>query len=125
MAILDILIPGDISPSATDVKIDSILLHVSSKIDNYPDLIKQGTTWFNITAMKSFNQAYIELSTDLKTKIIEVAFKQANMTLPKVFIECIRDDAMTAYYQIEASWSGMLLAQPIQTQGYPQYDKPT
>jgi hypothetical protein len=124
-SILDILIPRDISPSATDVKLDSILLHVSSKIDNYPDLIKQGTSWFNITALKSFNQTYIELPTHLKTKIIEVAFEQANMTLPKVFIERIRDDAMTAYYQIEASWSGMLLEQPIQPWGYPQHDKPT
>ncbi|WP_062269525.1 gluconate 2-dehydrogenase subunit 3 family protein [Endozoicomonas arenosclerae] len=123
-SVLDVLIPGDSTPGATDLKIEESLLDTASQIPRYPELIQQGTQWFNTTSLRSFYKPFPELAPNAQIRIVEAAFNQPEMTLPRVFIERIREDAMTLYYHNSASWTGMDINRPIQPLGYPDHEEP-
>ncbi|MFT7300640.1 MAG: hypothetical protein ACI89Z_001101 [Porticoccus sp.] len=123
-AILDVLIPRDLTPSATDLDLGQSIVDIAAQIPRYPELIEQGLKWFESTSTKSFHKPFSSLPLDTQIQIVDVAFKQPEMTLPRVFIERLRDDAMTLYYHNSAAWEGMDIDRPIQPIGYPKHDKP-
>lgn len=120
---LDILIPRDITPSATDLKLDVAIMSLADQVSRYPELLEQGLGWLESTSIRSFNKAFLELQLKHQNLIVDAAFNQPDMTLPKVFIERLRDDVMTLYYHHNAAWKGMAIEQPIQPTGYPKHDK--
>ncbi|MGI9280533.1 MAG: gluconate 2-dehydrogenase subunit 3 family protein [Endozoicomonas sp.] len=123
-SILDVLIPRDQTPSATDLDLDRSITEIAAQIPNYPELLQQGTQWFENTSIQSFNASFPDLIIHSQELIVEASFKQPEMTLPRVFIERLRDDVMTLYYHNSASWGGMEIDRPIQPIGYPEHEEP-
>lgn len=123
-AILDILIPRDTTPSASDLGLDLSIMSLAEQVPRYPELIEQGLLWFESTCVKSFNKSFTDLQSNTQNRIVEVAFSQPEMTLPRVCIERLRDDTMTLYYHNNVTWKETGIIRPIQPVGYPEHNEP-
>lgn len=116
---LDVLIPRDSTPSASDINIDQKLIKKASGIDNYHQLLVEGTQWLNVQSLKYWRLPFHELSDDNKEKLVDAAFNAPVGTLPQVFMTWVRDDAMQLYYSDPRSWPGLVISTPPQPNGYP------
>lgn len=116
---LDVLIPRDSTPSASDINIDQKLINKASGIANYHRLLVEGTQWLNAQSLKYWGLPFNELSADKKEKLVDAAFKAPVGTLPQVFMTWVRDDAMQLYYSDPRSWPGLAISTPPQPNGYP------
>jgi hypothetical protein len=55
--------------------------------------------------------------------IINEGLKYPNNTLPKVFLERIRQDTMAFYYARQESWLGLGHTKILQPHGFPSFDR--
>lgn len=116
---LDVLIPRDSTPSASDINLDQKLINKASGIANYHRLLVEGTQWLNAQSLKYWGLPFNELPADNKEKLVDAAFKAPVGTLPQVFMTWVRDDAMQLYYSDPRSWPGLAISHPPQPNGYP------
>lgn len=120
-AVVDLIIPRDATPSASDIGVHNRILDAAQKIPNYSQLLAEGLGWIEQNAQVDFNLPFLGLSTSAQTEIMAVAFEAPPQSLPSVFAHRIRADALKAYYQDARSWTGMGFDQPIQPMGYPDF----
>lgn len=117
--LLDVLIPRDVSPSASDLHLHHELMDVAHAIPNYPYMIDAGLSWLEQSALMSFNRDFLYLTANQKERLIDAAFRQPAQTLPKVFVERVRDDSMSLYYEHPSVLLSLGINGPIQPRGYP------
>ncbi|NVK06022.1 MAG: hypothetical protein HWD81_00630 [Marivivens sp.] len=124
IAFLDMLIPRDeTSPPASELSLSDRLIDLGRSIPNYLDMIFLGAQWLQSASMRSSGKSFDELPLVAKFQLTKAAFSQPIDSLPFVFANRIKDDALTLYYSHPASWSVVGLESPIQPNGYPDFMK--
>lgn len=122
-AFLDTLIPADETPSATALGIDRLLLAEAVGRTNYPELLAEGTAWLESEAAAAGLAHFAAAADAVRERIVASAFAAEQGTLPRVFAEFMRQDAMRLYYAQPGSWPGMIDGPP-QPLGYLSVDLP-
>lgn len=120
-AIVDLIIPRDATPSASDIGVHHRILEAAKEIPNYPQLLAEGLGFIERNAQIGFNASFLELATGAQTEIMAAGFEAPPLSLPFVFADRIRADTLKQYYQDARSWTGMGFDQPIQPMGYPDF----
>jgi hypothetical protein len=123
VAFIDALIPADITPSASQLKLHQTLLLYAKEIKNYPELIQLGCQWLDNQADLINQQPFLRLSVEQQNLIIKKAANSVELSIPAQFFSHIRQDLFRFYYANPASWSGLDISPPQPT-GYLSYFRP-
>lgn len=123
VAFIDALIPSDITPSASQLKLHETLLLHAKEIKNYPELIQIGCQWLDNQSDRLYQQSFLQLSTEQQDLIINKAANSDALSIPAQFFSHIRQDLFRFYYANPASWTGLDITAP-QPNGYINYFKP-
>lgn len=120
--LLDEIIPADETPSATQLDVHTDLLKFAGSIPNYNLMLVEGASWLNQYSKEVIGgDSFERISNTKRMEVLNVAFASQLGTLPRVFVERIRNDAFRLYYQKQQSYSSILSMRPIQPFGYPDY----
>lgn len=119
--IIDVIIPRDATPSASDLQLHEHLFDLGNNIPNYTNLLMAGTQWIEQSAQLSFNTSFRKASNRQQHRLIEAAFSQAPRSLANVFINRVRNDVMALYYEHPSAWQELPINGPIQPLGYPEH----
>jgi hypothetical protein len=119
--LLDVLIPKDISPSATELRVHEKIWDQARSIKNYEAMLRQGVTWLDQQAqLNGSSSGYLGLSLVKKNQCIALALQSPPMTLPRVFMERLMEDAFRLYYTQLDAYKHIKDMKPIQPFGYPK-----
>ena len=118
-AFVDVIVPPDVTPGAADLGIHNALLALAPRRTNYPALLSEGTAWLDESAGGNFAGAHPKE----QQRVVKIAFTARPGTLPRVFVEFLREDIMRLYYAEPQSWDG-LIDGPPQPMGYPDANLP-
>lgn len=120
--LLDEIIPADEAPSATQLNVHNDILNEAVNIPNYNLMLIEGVSWLNEYSIKVIGGNSFEgISASKRIEVITFAFASPLGTLPRVFVDRIRQDAFRLYYQKQLAYSSILSMRPIQPFGYPDY----
>jgi hypothetical protein len=114
---LDVLIPKDVTPSASELEIHQKLLQHAYRIDNYIVLLQQGLEWLDIQSRKYFMNNYVSLKASEKEKITFLSSSGEAPSIVQLFFSRVKNDAIFIYYTQPESWKGMI-SSPPQPYGY-------
>ena len=117
---LDTLLPADATPSATGLGIDSHLLAVHRKAGS-AQLLADGCAWLDGQARALGKSGFAALPEAQREAIVGRAATAAPGSLPNVFFQRMRRDAMRAYYALPASWAALGYRGPPQPRGFPDH----
>ena len=121
-AFLDVLIPKDETPAASELGIHTkIILHAYS-VENYIPLLKLGMDWLDNQSQISFSKNYKELGKKEQEKLAYIASSQEAPSVVQLFFDRIKNDAFFMYYTQPDSWKGMI-GSPPQPYGYPDFQE--
>ncbi len=123
-SLLDVLIPADETPSASQLGIPAKILALAERVPNYSVMLSEGARWLNQLASQSHGRPFLMLKVPEQDSILEKAFTSPVGTLPYVYLHRIREDSMRLYYQDPRSWRGTGISRPLQPLGYPLHDRP-
>lgn len=118
---LDVLIPEDMSPSASQVNLDAELLKHAGSVENYSKLIFLGCQWLDLQSNAIFGDKFMRLGFEQKNRVVEILSKNPVGSVPAQFFSRLRRDAFTLYYAKPRSWRGINFPGPTQPLGYPNY----
>ena len=117
---LDILIPKDITPSASQLDIPSKLVRHAHSIENYIFLLRQGLTWINSHSRHNYKSNFSNLTVGQQEKITHAAASAEAPAIVQLYFTRVRNDSFFIYYSQPDSWSGMIESAP-QPSGYMDY----
>ncbi len=120
-AFVDTLIPPDLTPSASQLKLDRRLVAHAARIVNYPQLLELGAQWLDAQASAQYGLAFEALRPEQRDRIVAQAEASPRNGIPKMFFDRVLADLMSFYYAEPASWAGMGFESPPQPRGYPDY----
>jgi hypothetical protein len=124
-AFLDVLIPADESPSATQLDIHLKILRRAEKDVSYWLMLKQGCRWLDKRARDAGRPAFPELAPPQQESLVEQAATNPGAPGIKDFFQTLRDDAFRLYYADPRSWAGLGgYSGPPQPLGFPDYTHP-
>ena len=122
--LLNVLIPKDISPSATELLVHEKIWEQARSIKNYDAMLRQGVAWLDQQAqLNGSSSGYLGLSFTQKNQCIAIALKNPPMTLPRVFMERLMEDAFRFYYTQVEAYKHIKDMKPIQPLGYPKHHR--
>lgn len=122
-AVLDTLIPRDITPSATDLGVDKAIEQGPGAQVPYRDKTIAGLLWCDEQARAMFGRGFVELSEVDRDAVLQAALVVPTNPMPQRFVLSLRDDAFLHYYAHPDAWKGLAYEGPPQPQGYPSYYK--
>lgn len=123
-AFLDVLLPEDGSPSATQLGIDQQLYSHAAAIENYPWLLQLGCQWLDQQAFTAADVSFRQLSPETMDEIVRRAEMSPETSVQKLFFERVKSDTFTFYYGHPASWGAIGFSGPIQPLGFPDFSVP-
>jgi hypothetical protein len=116
---LDTLIPADQTPSATTLDVDKKIVAAATLDHRLRRLIKTGCAWLDAQAKDRYGvENFSSLSETQREHVVALAAAEKMDTLPRVFLERLRQDAFFHYYAQPASWSELPYAGPPQPKGH-------
>ncbi|NKB56674.1 MAG: hypothetical protein GKS00_10085 [Alphaproteobacteria bacterium] len=115
---LDTLIPRDETGSATDFGIDRRIIDKASRSKRYMRLLRSGCQWLDLEARKVGGGGFAGLDPATQEAIVTRAAEARPRSLPRVFFDVARSDAMRAYYANPASWKTLGYKGPPQPEGF-------
>jgi Gluconate 2-dehydrogenase subunit 3 len=121
-AYVDVLIPADETPSASALDVDKQLQTVAKGKPDYQRLLELGLDWLNARAQSSFGANFPDLNEEKREAVVRQAAAAPYNTLPRVFFERTRADALYFYYSRPESWRGIAYYRgPPQPLGFLDY----
>ncbi len=120
---LDTLIPADITPSATELKIDELLTLKADRNRAYATLLTQGCNWLDQQARNRSQQSFKLLPENERIAIIASAESGDPRSLASQFYFASRNDAFFHYYAHPKSQTCLTNAGTPQPLGYPDHNK--
>ena len=124
-AFLDRLIPADeVSPSASEVGVDAAILADAQKNRQLARLVELGVRWLDGEARRDGAQAFHEMAEDRQLLVMRTAERQRPGSVPRVFFENMRHQAVGHYYADPRSWPALGYAGPPQPKGFMDYQQP-
>jgi hypothetical protein len=121
-AFLDVLIPKDETPSASELNTHTKIIAHGYRIENYIVLLQQGLAWLDRQSVTYFMKPYAALSTREQERVTYLASTQDAPSIVQLFFSRIKNDALFIYYTQPESWKGMIESPP-QPYGYPDFQE--
>jgi len=122
IVLLDILIPEDTTPSASQLGVHKDIFAHSKTINNYQLMLQKGAEWLNVNSLKLGRRTgFVSATFQTQEKLIDAALHSQAQSLPRVFIERVLQDAYMFYYQKQEAYSDIAGMRPIQPFGYPEH----
>jgi hypothetical protein len=122
---LDILIPADETPSASQLGVDRILLGKGREDDSYRQGLAYGVTWLDRQARALGKQDFLSLDDSERLAIAKRAAAAGLDTPQGQFFAVTRADAFRYYYARPEGWRGLAgYRGPPQPLGYMKYYRP-
>ena len=127
-ALLDTLLPEDISPSASQLNVGPDLIRTARQESGFERLLILGCAWLNEQAQKQAqdqgHQLFENLDEASRIAIITTAEQSANRSLPRVFFNAVQQYAFGIYYAHPETWVSLGYTGPPQPVGFPGYAEP-
>jgi len=123
-AFLDVLLPEDESPSASQLGVDAQILDEASEHPNVKGLLDTGSAWLDLQARRKRAQAFHQLDEQGKIDIVKLAESQPQPSLIRVYFRFVQDRAFKYYYSHPDSWASLGYDGPPQPRGFMDYDQP-
>jgi hypothetical protein len=123
-ALLDTLIPEDISPAASQLNVGPELIRKAKQESGFERLLILGCTWLNEQARNQHQQLFEDLDEALRIAIVETAEQAPVRSLPRVFFNAVRHFAFGIYYAHPETWVSLGYSGPPQPVGFPDHAKP-
>ena len=121
---LDTLIPADVTPSASQLGVPQQVAGKAREIPAYLKLLRDGSRWLDYEARRLGARDFGALSPEQRVAVVSGAASSPARSLPKVFFNNTRDDAMFFYYANPASWVTTGFDGPPQPSGYLDHSAP-
>ncbi len=123
-AFLDTLIPEDISPSASQLKVAPELIRKARQKAGFERLLILGCGWLNEQAQKQGKQNFKSLDEASRIAVVKTAEQSTKRSLPQVFFTAVQHYAFGIYYSHPETWVSLGYAGPPQPVGFPHYAEP-
>jgi hypothetical protein len=93
-AFLDVLIPKDETPSASELNTHTKIIAHGYRIENYIVLLQQGLAWLDRQSVTYFMKPYAALSTREQERVTYLASTQDAPSIVQLFFSLIKNDAL-------------------------------
>ena len=127
-ALLDTLLPEDISPSASQLNVGPDLIRTARQESGFERLLILGCVWLNEQAQKQAqdqgHQLFENLDEASRIAIVTTAEQSADRSLPRIFFSAVQQYAFGIYYTHPETWVSLGYTGPPQPVGFPDYAKP-
>jgi hypothetical protein len=125
-AFLDVLIPEDESPSASQLGVAAAILADAQAEpgSGLGRLIETGITWLDMQARRQGIDAFYQLNEAQQIAIVSMAEQQRERSLARVFFLAVRYKTFHHYYANPRSWISLGYSGPPQPRGFANHDKP-
>lgn len=123
-AFLDVLLPEDESPSASQLGVDVQILAEAAGNPNVARLLDTGSAWLDLQARRRGAQAFHQLNEHGQIGIVQLAEAQPQPSLVRMYFRFVQDRAFKYYYSHPDSWPSLGYDGPPQPRGFPDYDQP-
>ena len=125
-AFIDVLVPRDEAPSASDLDVDRRILAKASAIPAYGKLLRYGCAWIDKQAhqLDASVEHFRDLEADTQIRIVELAEAGKDKSVGKVFFRNVLADTMRYYYASPGAWRALGYDGPPQPEGFLDYDQP-
>lgn len=121
---LDILIPEDVSPSASQLGLEQKLIDLANQIENYPKLLSLGCEWLNLQSEASYKRKFTHLTNNQMISVVQLAENSPSNSIPNLFFNRVRTDLLGLYYAAPLSMVGLAINTSPQPNGYMNYTQP-
>jgi hypothetical protein len=118
-AFLDTLIPSDETPGALKLGVAEKILNKASQDAQYRRLIRKGCAWLDRKARGRGGAGYSSLDEGNREVVMGELVGVAAVSVPGIFFEQMRSDALFHYYAHPASWRGLGYKGPDYTEQQP------
>lgn len=98
LAFIDVLIPADETPSASQLGLDKQLIQHAQSVENYMALLALGCQWLDSRAQAKHGLAFSHLAEAQRLPIIVMAETSPPGSIPKQLFEHVRADLFNFYY---------------------------
>lgn len=123
-AFLDILIPEDTTPSASQLGLHGKLIQHAKGIENYTRLLELGCQLLDGLSQARYRVNFNALAPAQGEPLVMMVEASPKGSIPEMFFTRVLSDLFGFYYSHPASWPGLGLDSPPQPNGYPDYAKP-
>ena len=123
-ALLDTLLPEDISPSASQLNVGPDLIRAARRESGFERLLILGCAWLNEQAQKQGQPLFEKLDEESRIAIVKTAEQSAGRSLPRVFFNAVQQYAFGIYYAHPETWVSLGYTGPPQPVGFPDYAEP-
>jgi hypothetical protein len=104
---LDILIPADETPSASQLGVDEALLEKGQADTEYREVLVRGVAWLDRQARERGSSDFLSLAEADRFTIASRAASAGTDTLEGIFFAITRADAFIDYYARPEGWRGL------------------
>jgi len=117
-AFVDILIPQDeLTPAASQIGVGRHILDLGRRDPAVMQWLKEGVAWLQELAPQGFEH----LPVATQERVVAWMAAEPMDSSPRHLFEIMRFHAMTFYYSDPRSWAGLVITQPPQPRGYPDF----
>lgn len=117
---LDVLIPGDETPSATQAGMDRTI----GSIKQLAPYVIKGCEWLDNEARRKGGREFATLNEVAQIQIVRQAENSPATSLPRLFFELMLDLCYQIYYTHEEAWAGIGYTGPPQPLGFMDFAAP-
>ncbi|WP_439103952.1 gluconate 2-dehydrogenase subunit 3 family protein [Celeribacter marinus] len=120
--LVDVIVPKDETPSASELNVHTYLVTLGDQIDNYALLLREGSAWLEASSQKKFNKAFVTTTASEADQVLRLAMRYPELHLPRVFAARMVQDVLKIYYAIPATWPSLGFDGPIQPAGFSDFE---
>jgi hypothetical protein len=122
---VDILIPADETPGASQLGVDRDLLKKGRENAVYQRILELGVAWLDRQAREMGGEDFVSLEESARISVVTRAAEAGMVTLEGMFFQGTRIDAFQFYYARPAGWQGIAgYHGPPQPLGYMDQHRP-
>lgn len=121
---LDTLLPGDTTPSATQLGVGQSLLVRAEGSRQLLRLLTLGCAWLDTRAAEQGAAGFGSLDAQGRITVVQAAEESPLRSLPRVFFEQVRGMAFHIYYARPEVWPSLGYDGPPQPRGFPDHARP-
>jgi hypothetical protein len=123
-ALVDTLIPADETPAASALGVDRGLTEFALRAEGYRRLVEEGAAWLDRAARALGAKGFAAATSEQRIAVVRQAERARANTLPRLFFERVRADALSLYYAQPAAWPALGYAGPPQPGGFLDFEQP-
>lgn len=123
-AFVDILIPEDETPGASQLGVVDSILAAAQDAPSRLELLRQGTAWLDGQARRFGAADFAGLPQSKREALVGEAAGHTLGSMPRTFFQMVLDDAFFHYYANPQSWAAIGYEGPPQPRGYPDHANP-